>query len=138
MAGFYTDYWAKKLLEYTFGQVTVPTLGALYCGVSTTAPARDGTGFTEPSAGAYARVGLSNNLSNFLSASGSPPADHNAVDITFPTATANWGTIVWGAWFDASSAGNMICAGPLTSPITINSGATLKFNLTTGFTGSQA
>ena len=138
MAGFYTDYWAKKLYENTFGQAAIPALATLYCGVSTSVINRDGTGATEPIGNAYARVSVPNNTTNFPASSGSPPVGHNAIAITFPVATGAWGTILWAAWYDSASGGNMISAGPLATSKTIGNGDTLSFPVTTGFTGSQS
>lgn len=49
----FSDYWEDATLNHLFGKAayTAPTI---YVGLSTTQPAEDGTGVTEPSAGGYA------------------------------------------------------------------------------------
>ena len=47
-------------------------------------------------------------------------------DVTFPTATASWGTVVAAAIVDASTSGNIIWYGTLTANKTVDSGDTFK------------
>ena len=51
-------------------------------------------------------------------------------DITFPTATGNWGVVGWIALWDASSSGNMLYHTALDASKTIDSGDIFK--ITTG------
>ena len=70
-----------------------------------------GTTVTLSSTAAHASSGASDSLtfSAFGNTSGTGPAtDANTAAITFPQATANWGTIIAWALYDASSAGNML------------------------------
>lgn len=101
-----SDYSAKKVLELLTGKTAFATPTA-YVGLYTTMPTSDaGTGSTEVSGGSYARVALSGLLN---AASGSAPSQiSNASAIIFPTATANWGTVVGFGIFDAASAGNLL------------------------------
>ena len=46
----------------------------------------------------------------------------NAAAITFPTPSANWGTVVAFGIFDATSSGNLLVWGPITPNKTINNG----------------
>ena len=62
-----------------------------------------------------------------------PPAGgltSNAADITFPTATADWGTVTHIAIMDAATLGNMIMHSPLDASKTIAAGDTFKINAT--------
>jgi len=92
-----------------------------YLALYTTAPTDSGGG-TEvtTSATAYARQSIAFGSVATQSPSGSQVA--SSADITFPTATANYGTVVAFGIFDASSAGNLLYYANLTSSQTINTG----------------
>jgi hypothetical protein len=96
---------------------TAPT--AVYTALFTAAPTAAGGG-TEVSGGGYARQTMA------FAAPVSGQCTSNA-DTTFPQATASWGTVTAFALFDASSAGNMLYYGNLTTSKTINTGDQLKF-----------
>ena len=51
--------------------------------------------------------------------------------VTFPTASASWGTVTHFAVWDASTSGNMLFHGALTASKTIDSGDTASFAATT-------
>jgi hypothetical protein len=74
------------------------------------------------SGGSYARVQRDPSDSNWTGASSTDGLTDNAADITFPTPTANWGTITHFAIFDASSSGNMLFHGALAQSKTVNNG----------------
>lgn len=112
--GAFTDYLENKLLDHSLGTNTFTKPTAVYLGLFTAAPGEGGGG-TEVSGGGYARQAVT-----FAAASGGTTS--NSADITFPTATANWGTITHVALFDASTGGNMLYYGALTSSVVINSG----------------
>lgn len=118
-----TNYVMKNVLDSTFGRTSPPSPPSnLYIALSTTKPLPDGTGFTEPSGGNYARVSITNNLSNI------DPATVNDDDIAikalpgpiqFPVATDDWGTIThWGV-FDAENGGNLLDYGRLSDPLEV-------------------
>jgi hypothetical protein len=87
----------------------------VYVGLFTTAPT-DAGGGAEVSGGAYARVAMTNNSTNWPAASGTTPAvKANGTAVTFPRATAAWGTVAAFAIFDAASAGNLLYWGALTT-----------------------
>lgn len=104
MIGGLSDYLEGKLIEHATGK-TAFTMPTNYLALFTAAPSDTGGG-TEVSGGSYARQNLSTALGT---QSGGQIA--NASQITFPDATANWGTILAWATFDASSAGNMLWWG---------------------------
>lgn len=114
----FTDYFENKIIETM--RATNITAAAAYVGLYTTATADDGSG-TEVTGGSYARQ-----LAGLSVASGGASA--NASDITFPTATANWGTVTHVALLDAATAGNMLMHSPLDTSKTVNSGDTFKIN----------
>jgi hypothetical protein len=101
-----SDYWARKVLDHTTGKTSIGSLPTIYVALFTAAPT-DAGGGTEVSGGSYARVATSGTTWN--AAAGSAPAStSNANSITFPTATADWGTVVAFGLFDASTSGNLI------------------------------
>lgn len=107
-----STYLANKLLDHQLGKTSF-TMPTVYVGLSSTTPALNGTGITEPSGGSYARVATSGATWN-AAASG---ATSNAAAITFPTATADWASganLTYGVLYDASTAGNVLAYGALT------------------------
>ena len=91
-----------------------------------TAAPTDAGGGTEVTGGAYARLAVTNNATNFPAAAAG--AKSNGVDFTFVTAAgANWGTVVAFGIFDAASAGNMLTWADLTVSKAVNDGDTAKF-----------
>ena len=117
-----TDYTENAILN-TLRSVAW-TAFAAYVALFTTAT-NDAGGGTEVTGGGYARqlVGLS-------AASGAGGSTSNAADITFPTATADWGTVTDVAIMDAATLGNMIMHSPLDASKTIAAGDTFKTNAT--------
>jgi len=122
MAGSFSNYTENKVLDHIVGKTSF-TMPTAYVALSIADPTDDASGLTEPSGGSYARVQTSGSDWNAAS-SGSIT---NAEDISFPTATASWGTISHFALMDASSGGNMLAHGSLTTEKAVGSGDTLKF-----------
>lgn len=116
MAGF-TTYLQQKILDHIHG-VAAYTAPTPYVGLFTAAPS-DAGGGTEVSGGSYARVNAS---AAFSSASGT--AITNDVAITFPQASASWGTVTHFGVFDAVSSGNLLEWGALGTSKAIGSGDT--------------
>lgn len=114
-------------LTSTYGTVTyVPA--TWYLGLSLTVPNDDGTNFTEPTGGSYARLAVTNNPTNFAAAvttSGVTTKANNAA-FTFTNPTGNWGQILYYGWFTASGTGVGLPEyhNPIDTGITINSGNT--------------
>lgn len=119
------NYLENELLDHVFGAAAYTAPATLYLALSTADPLDDGSGLNEPSGGSYARLGVTNNLTNFPAATGGSKS--NGVDFTFVTATASWGVISHMAIFDAVSGGNMLAHAALTSSKTIDNGDTVIF-----------
>ena len=100
-----TYYSANRILDRNFGGTAYTPPATMYFGLSTTVIQIDGTGATEPSGGAYARVALTNDKTNWGTASNASLTNSTAV--TFPESTASWGTITYVGIWDASTAGNV-------------------------------
>lgn len=127
MAGSFSDFTEQKVLDHLFGATSYSPPGTLYIALFTAAPSDSGGG-TEVTGGSYARVAVTNNTTNFPNASGtSPTSKSNGTTITFPTASASWGTVVAFGIFDASSSGNLIAWADLTTSKSIASGDTASF-----------
>lgn len=125
--GEFSTAAANLTLKGYFGSLHVTgTPATLYVGVSGTLPSMTAgviSGATEPTNGAYARVAVTNNDTNFTVAS---RAVVNALDLTFPTATADWDAVAtYWVVYDASTAGNIVAWGAATVAKTIYDGVTL-------------
>ncbi len=118
MANNLTDVSENLILNHinlvTSWTPTTPLRVALY----TVNPAETGGG-TEVVGGSYARTTVT-----FGSAAGGTGS--NNVDVTFPTATATWGTVTGLAIFDSAATPVMIWYGPLTASKTVDNGDTFK------------
>ena len=127
MAGSKTDYLENALLNGVLGgpQFTLPT--TVYIALSTAAFSESATGaaMSEASGGSYARVAYTNNATNWPAASGGSKS--NAVQITFPAASATWGTIRSFYICDAATAGNALYGADLAINRDVTSGDTAFF-----------
>jgi len=119
------NYLENELLDHVFGAAAYSAPATLYLALSTADPTDDGSGLNEPSGGSYARLGVTNNATNFPAATGGSKS--NGVDFTFVTATASWGVISHMAIMDAASGGNLLGHAALTSSKTIDNGDTVIF-----------
>jgi hypothetical protein len=121
MGGF-SNYWENKILDHLFGKgsYTPPTI---HVALSTADPLDDASGMAEPSGDGYSRVETSASDWN-NSAAGKV---RNANNITFSTASGNWGTITHFALFDAATAANMLAHGALNQPQVIGASDTARF-----------
>jgi hypothetical protein len=107
MTGF-TDRVSQGILNHITGKSGLFAIPVAYVALFTVAGVDAGTGFTEPSVGSYARHATA--AVDWNSASGSGPSlISNANTLTFPTATADWGTIIAFGLYDALTAGNLLC-----------------------------
>lgn len=121
MAGSFSDYLEDKVLKHVFTNTAYTAPSTLYVGLYTVAPT-DAGGGTEVSGGSYARQ-----TGTFTVSGSNPTQAANSAAVEFPTASANWGTIVAAAVFDASSGGNMLAWADLTANKTISSGDVFRF-----------
>ncbi len=127
MAGSKGDFLEARVLDLVLGAVSYSPAGTVYVALFTVIPADSGGG-TEVSGGSYARVALTNNTTNWPASTGTnPTVKANGTAITFPKATANWGTIVAFAIFDANSGGNLLYWGSLAANKVINTDDTPSF-----------
>lgn len=125
-----SDYLENKFIDWLLrGQsFTAPT--DVWIGLYTATPS-DAGGGTEVTGGSYARVQVSSSLANWAgtqsagstsasSGTGGQTSNNNA--ITFPSPTANWGTVTHFGVFDASTSGNLLYWAALNASKTVNNG----------------
>lgn len=124
-----TDYLENKYIDNLLRTTTFARSAINAHALFTAAPGETGGG-TEVTGGAYARIDLPPLDTNYTAtqggttgvSSGTAGLSDNAVIITFPTPTANWGLVVSWAMFDALTVGNMEVYAALTASKTINNG----------------
>ena len=121
----FSDFLENEVLDHVFGAAAYTAPATLYIALFTTAPGDDGTGGTEVSGNNYSRVAVTNNVTNFPSASAGAKA--NGTEIAFPTASGSWGTVVAAGIYDASTAGNLLGVGTLTASKAVGTNDTFKF-----------
>lgn len=124
MAGSKSNFLENELLDHVLGAATYTPPATVYIALFTAAPT-DAGGGTEVTGGDYARVSVTNNDTNWPAASSG--VKNNGTEITFPTASANWGTIVAMGIFDASSGGNLLFWGDLSMSVAIDTSDTFTF-----------
>src|SRR5882724_10046316 len=102
-----TNYSADAQLEWITGKTAMPSKPTSYVGLFTAVGTDAGSGFTEVTGGSYARVATAG--ADWNSASGTGPSTiSNLNDISFVTATADWGTVIGFGLFDALTTGNLL------------------------------
>ncbi len=114
-----TDYLENKTLDHNLATAAFAAPTAVYVALFTADPGETGETANEISGGGYARK-----QATFAAASGGSAS--NSADVTFPQATADWGTITHFAIMDASTGGNMLYYGALTASKTVTNGDTFK------------
>lgn len=107
-----TDYAARSYLDNTTGKAAAFANAARYLALFTVAPTDAGTGGTEVSGSAYARVQIP--TASWGSATGSAPASATTTaGVSFVTSSGDWTgagaspIVAWGL-YDALTVGNLI------------------------------
>ena len=124
-----SDYLENQVADHIFRSATFPKPSGLFFGLLVAAPSDSGGG-TEVSGGSYARVAVSPSNASFNGTHGSTTGAStgtsgnisNAVAITFPIPTANWGVVSHFGVYDASSGGSLLFHGALANSKTVNNG----------------
>lgn len=114
----FSDYLENKILDHILNNTSYTSPTTTYVGLYTVAPS-DAGGGTEVSGGSYARQALSVSTSS----GGIVTSDS---DVSFPQATADWGTIVAIGIHDADTSGNLLMYTELDTSKTIETGDVLK------------
>ncbi len=114
-----STYLDNAMLNAVLRDTPYTSVATVYVALFTTAPSAGGGG-VEVTGGSYARQ-----AATWTSPSGGSTS--NVADVVFPTASADWGTVVAYAIFDASSSGNMLYFANLGSPRTVLNTDQVKF-----------
>ena len=122
-----SDFLEAQLLNTLFRTAAAYKPAGIYFALFTAAPSDSGGG-TEVSGGSYARTQVTQADANW-NAPGVGGLIDNVNAITFPTATANWGTVTHVGIFDAVSGGNLLFHGAITVARIVNNGDTFRFNI---------
>jgi hypothetical protein len=118
----FSNFLENALINAVLRNTTYTSPATVYVSLYTTDPTDADTG-TEVSGGSYARTAVTMGApSNGVST--------NSADVTFPTATASWGTVTHIGIHDALTSGNLLFHTPLDTSKTIDSGDIFK--ITTG------
>ena len=118
----FSNYLENAIINAVLRNTSYTSPTTVYVGLFTNDPT-DADAGTEVSGGSYARTAVTFGApSNGVST--------NSADVTFPTATASWGTVSHIGIHDASTSGNLLFHTPLDTSKTIDSGDIFK--ITTG------
>ena len=112
--GAFSDYLEAALLNHILRNTAFTSPTTVYLALFTTAPGEAGGG-VEVSGGSYARQAATFGAPSNGTCS-------NSADVTFPQATADWGTIQGFGIFDAATAGNLLFYGNFTVAKSVLSG----------------
>jgi hypothetical protein len=121
------DALEQEIGDYLTGQGTATTFGTgnAWLALYTVAPNDDGTGATEVTGNAYARMQISATNMALTTAGG---VATNDAAITFPTASGgNWGTIIGVGICSASTAGTIGAYTALAASKVVDDGDTFEF-----------
>ena len=125
-----SDYLENKVVDHLLRGQTFTAPATVYFALATAAGSDAACG-TEVAGGSYARVAVTSSLANWagtqaaastVASSGTSGTTSNNTVVTFPTPTANWGSVVEFCVMDASTAGNLLFRTSLTTNKTINNG----------------
>ena len=115
-----SNFLENALINATLRATTYTSVATVYVSLWTSDPTDAGSG-TEVSGGSYARTAVT---------FGAPSngASTNSADVTFPTATASWGTVGWIGINDAATSGNLLYHTALDTAKAIDSGDIFKIS----------
>ena len=117
-----SNFLENALINATLRNTTYTSVATVYVSLWTSDPTDAGSGTEVSTSGtSYARTAVT-----FGAPSGG--ASTNSADVTFPTATASWGTVGWIGINDASTSGNLLYHSPLDTSKTIDSGDIFKIS----------
>ena len=123
----FADYLEAVALGQVFGAASDTPASTYYIGLATGSIDEDGGNLStvEVAGGSYARIAESNGASEWL-VNGS--SSENRQQITFPTATAGWGTVTdYFISKDSTGSSNLCVVGSLVSSKTILTGNVASF-----------
>jgi hypothetical protein len=115
-----SNFLENALINATLRNTTYTSPATVYVSLWTSDPTDAGSG-TEVTGGSYARTAVT---------FGAPSngVTLNSADVTFPTATASWGTVGWIGINDSTSGVNLLYHSPLDTAKAIDSGDIFKIS----------
>lgn len=116
-----SDWSEAALLDWLLGGSTPTRPAARHLALFTAAPSDSGGG-TEVSTGGYARQALT-----FAAAASPAGTATTSAPASFTASGAGYGTVTHIGIFSASTGGNLLAWGALTTQRTVNDGDTLTF-----------
>ena len=117
-----SNFLENALINATLRNTTYTSVATVYVSLWTSDPTDAGSGTEVSTSGtSYARTAVT-----FGAPSGG--ASTNSADVTFPTATASWGTVGWIGINDAATAGNLLYHTALDTSKTIDTGDIFKIS----------
>lgn len=131
MAGSKSNYFENAILKHIFGDTAYSVPATLYVGLWDNSVTLSDTstgasaGEVNTSGTGYGRVAVTNDDTKWTVTDN---VVENAADVTFATATADWGTINQFAILDATTGGNILFWSTLAVSKTVTTGDTVRFN----------
>ena len=117
-----SNFLENALLNATLNATTYTAPANIYVSLWTSDPTDAGSGTEVSTSGtSYARTAVT-----FGAPSGG--ASTNSADVTFPTATASWGTVGWIGINDAATSGNLLYHTALDTAKAIDTGDIFKIS----------
>ena len=117
-----SNFLENALINATLRNTTYTSVATVYVSLWTSDPTDAGSGTEVSTSGTgYARTAVT---------FGAPSngVTLNSADVTFPTATASWGTVGWIGINDAATSGNLLYHTALDTSKTIDSGDIFKIS----------
>jgi hypothetical protein len=117
-----SNFLENALINATLRNTTYTSVATVYVSLWTSDPTDAGSGTEVSTSGtSYARTAVT---------FGAPAngASTNSADVTFPTATASWGTVGWIGINDAATSGNLLYHTALDTAKAIDSGDIFKIS----------
>ena len=132
MASGLSTAYLNAALNQLFGGGDHTRLGSVYLALMTTAHTSASGGGTEVSTGNwtdYQRLTLDNDGAGTIWSSASSGNKTTNTELAWASATISGGAPTINGWaiYDASTSGNLLAFGPLSTPRTVNNGAVFKF-----------
>jgi hypothetical protein len=115
-----TLYLENALLNGVLRNIPYTPPGTVYAGLFTADPGEAGSQANEVSGGSYTRIPVTFGVPSGGTCS-------NTGILSFPLATALWGTVTHAAILDAATLGNMLYKGALASSKTVDIGDTVSY-----------
>lgn len=119
-----SDTYRSNVIDHLLGNVSFTPPATLYAALYTVAPTESGGG-VEVSGGSYARVSVTNNLTNFPAATLGTKS--NGTSIVFPTATASWGQVTSFGLHSHATNDALVVWGMLDDELVVTNGTTPTF-----------